>query len=440
MIILSSTLRRYFTPAISKARRSIRISNAPFSTNNGAQHIPVMVNEVLNLWLPDQQQCTVPSDDDRPRVHLIDGTIGLGGHTLAALLAGSNIHVLGIDRDESALTTARNHMIQSASSEDSTSRVTFHHGSFFDITSNLLRSYNNNSSSASNKVDGILIDLGMNSTQIHNTARGFTFRKDGMLDMRFDNTSSSKVSRKSNTRQSSIPIAKDVVNNYSKSELSNMFTKYGDEPYAIEIAAAIVQWRKSVRPRPIQSTLELRFIIEDTVEKCIANAGVKVSKIDNKKDKENIDGQEEDIKKKTEIKYEQIKMIWISHGMYRYGRSKRFKLLNQYEQRRVRHTNHVMRCFQALRIEVNNELEHIQLFFERDVPTKILDVIGGRLVMIAFQPGEDRIVKEGMNDLVATGRFKWITPEEDGLRPTLEEVKMNGRSRTARLRAVERIQ
>ena len=99
-----------------------------------------------------------------------------------------------------------------------------------------------------------------------------------------------------------------------------------------------------------------------------------------------------------------------------------------------------MRCFQALRIEVNNELEHIQLFFERDVPTQILDVIGSRLVMIAFQPGEDRIVKEGMNDLVGTGRFKWITPEEDGLRPTLEEVKMNGRSRTARLRAVERIQ
>jgi len=98
-----------------------------------------------------------------------------------------------------------------------------------------------------------------------------------------------------------------------------------------------------------------------------------------------------------------------------------------------------MRCFQAIRIEVNNELEHIQLFFQKDVPSQCLE-IGGRLVMISFQPGEDLIVKEGMNGLVATGEFKLLTPVEEGLRPTLEEVKMNGRSRTARLRAVERIQ
>jgi 16S rRNA (cytosine1402-N4)-methyltransferase len=65
--------------------------------------------------------------------------------------------------------------------------------------------------------------------------------------------------------------------------------------------------------------------------------------------------------------------------------------------------------------------------------------IGGRLVMIAFHPGEDMLVKEGMDGLVASGEFKLLTPEMDGLRPTMDEVKVNGRARTARLRAVERV-
>ena len=88
---------------------------------------------------------------------------------------------------------------------------------------------------------------------------------------------------------------------------------------------------------------------------------------------------------------------------------------------------------------MNNELEHIQSFFQLNIPRQCLNV-GGRLVMIAFHPGEDRLVKDGMNSLVESGDFMWLTPEDDGLRPTFKEVKMNGRSRSARLRAVECIQ
>ena len=123
--------------------------------------------------------------------------------------------MLGIDRDESAIAQAIRR-IQKLSEEnvevDISQRVNFHHGSFSDISPNLLR---NHSSSTSSKVDGILLDLGMNSTQIGNSNRGFTFRKHSEslvnLDMRFDTTSSNA--------QQSIQ-AHDIVNEYPTSELS----------------------------------------------------------------------------------------------------------------------------------------------------------------------------------------------------------------------------
>ena len=114
------------------------------------------------------------------------------------------------------------------------------------------------------------------------------------------------------------------------------------------------------------------------------------------------------------------------------------KLLKAYAERKTRHADHVTRTFQALRMEVNDELRHIRRVFEGGVASRCLEV-GGRLVAIAFHPGEDRIVREGMEGMVSTGEFRMVTPEADGLRPTAEEVKVNGRSRSARLRAVERI-
>jgi 16S rRNA C1402 N4-methylase RsmH len=120
-----------------------------------------------------------------------------------------------------------------------------------------------------------------------------------------------------------------------------------------------------------------------------------------------------------------------------------------------------MRCFQALRIASNNELYHIEQLFTILTPSSSSSppetshygeeeeesrsqcccclAIGGHFVAIAFHPGEDEVIKLGMKRLVDTGQYKYLTPEEDGLRPTYDEIKSNSRSRTARLRAVERI-
>mmetsp|Transcript_34470 Transcript_34470/g.83405 ORF Transcript_34470/g.83405 Transcript_34470/m.83405 type:complete len:452 (-) Transcript_34470:348-1703(-) len=391
-------------------------------------HVPVMREEVLKLWLPERQH----GDDDESGetfgdtfgpIHLIDGTVGLGGHTLAAMDSRTgrrNVRVLGIDRDESVLAKAKKRIVLEDTDD---SRVTFHHGSFSEISPDLLNHY-----SFPPKADGILMDLGMCSVQLDNAARGFTFRKHGPLDMRF-NTTPNKSGKTSN------PIrARDIINEWPASDMALVFKNFADEPYAVEIAADIVQWRKSLsrkgRGGDIRSTLELRYIIEEAIEKIVSK--------ENKKQKTKKAGKKHD--------FDQFRMIWQSppktFGKSRppppLAKKKKEKLLSQYEERRIRHANHVMRCFQALRIEVNDELEHVRSFFELGIASRCLEICG-RLVVIAFHPGEDLLVREAMGGMVASGEFELLTPEEEGLRPTLDEVKINGRSRTARVRAVQRI-
>ena len=404
---------------------SYRLKSA---SSKSATHIPVMLKEVLNLWLPNDTQ---NGEDNRP-IHLVDGTVGMGGHTIAALQSNNNVHVLGIDRDASMIYNAKKH-IQSTNN-DVSSRVKFHHGSFTDISQQL--------ASLSKTADGILIDLGMNSIQISNPTRGFTFRNvDCPLDMRFDTSSTNNTSIK----------ASNVVNEYTQSELSNIFTRYADEPYADEIAEDIVEWRTQVSQgrrakQGIYSTLELRYIIEEAVDKCIflnediddepeidltSNKRYHIIPTTTKPTKQ--------VDKKKKKKFESYRAIWNSPSYL--NPKKKKQLLSQYQQRKVRYANHVMRCFQAIRIEVNNELEHIKLFFQQfdtNTSSPILQV-GGRIVIIVFHPGEDLIVRQGMVMLVDSGNYKLITPKDEGLRPNIEEVKLNSRSRTARLHAVERI-
>ena len=362
-----------------------------------------MQDEVINLWLPTQHASTSKS------THLVDGTIGLGGHTLAALNSehGDTVHVLGVDRDESTLAKAMKR-IKLENDMDTSSRIQFHHGSFSDISQDLLRQYY-----ASPKVDGILMDLGMNSHQIENGSRGFTFRKDGPLDMRFNTLGGGKGSDSFDNIK-----ARDIINNWSASEIASVFEGYSDEPYAKEIADYIVYWRQfnpnaNERRRErvgIRSTLELRYVIEEAIE-CMNGA-----------DKSG--------------PFRKFKAIWKRPKVY--SKPKMDKLLKKYEQRKLRHAPHVMRCFQALRIQVNNELDHIQSIFQLKIASECLNV-GGRLAIIAFHPGEDELVRMGMNRMTETGEFKLLTPEDEGLRPSYDEVKTNKRSRTARLRVVERV-
>ena len=144
----------------------------------------------------------------------------------------------------------------------------------------------------------------------------------------------------------------------------------------------------------------------------------------------------------AEDKFENFRKIWRHHKGDMMKKTKaRIKKQHLYEKQKVKYADHVMRCFQALRVETNDELRQLEYVLSPTTNNDIRNVlnVGGRLVMIAFHPGEDERMKLGMEEMVKTGDFKLLTPEEEGLRPTEEEVKANGRARTARLRAVEKI-
>ncbi|KAL7489095.1 hypothetical protein ACHAW6_014695 [Cyclotella cf. meneghiniana] len=386
-----------------------------------AIHVPVMKREVLDLWLPARRNAQV----ENPTLHLIDGTVGLGGHSLAALHSRPNVRILAVDRDPYAVKMAKRRFeAQVSRSSDETNRnqhdskptsdaLVLRRGSYADISPEFLRR-----NSFPSKVDGILLDLGMNSYQIENPNRGFTFRKTGPLDMRFH--------AKFGSENGSAVKARDVVNNFSAEELSSVFRRYADEPHAKVIADAIVRWRNEKErersktdSKGIQSTLELRYIIEEAVSRHTAE-GTRKSE-------------------EEKGKLERYRKIWRHNPAGALSPQKRrMKLIPLYEKQKVQHADSVMRCFQALRIETNDELKHLESFLQSNAIRDVLNV-GGRLVMIAFHPGEDRMVRRGMEQLVESGEFRLLTPEEEGLRPTEEEVRENSKSRTARLRAVEKV-
>ena len=423
-----------------------------------------MKEEVLDLWL--SKKCGEGGgrgdDESGDAIRLVDGTVGMGGHTLAALAAvraaGNGLCVLGIDRDAFALSKARKHVqahvddleagegseasggakeegvravVEGLTAAAARSRengvetssereeqdvakahcdVAFHHGSFADISPGLLAQH-----SLPSKVHGILIDCGPNSHQLDIAQRGFSFKRNGPLDMRFDATTPDhepKVSTK----------VKDILNERSAEELAALFRANSDEPRAEEIASSIVEWRtalteqrNSIQRRAkgagMRTALELRFAVEDALEKVFPSKRIHNAR----------------------TKFRKMLMTRSSKKL-----AKAFAVVKRYAEVKSRHARHVARVFRALRIEVNDELEHLRAVFERGAGARCLEA-GGRLVVITYLPGEDEIVREGMAGMAATGEFRLVTPEGDGLRPAPEERMANGLAKTARLRAVERI-
>lgn len=175
-------------------------------------HVPVMLSEVLKALSPTDGSTYV------------DATFGAGGYS-RAILNAADCNVIAFDRDLDAARIAKNMQAEYKG------RFKFIHSNFSNIKNCI-----------SEKVDGIVADLGVSSWQIDTPNRGFSFQADGELDMRMD-------------KSENIQTARDIINEYSEKDLADVIYQYGQERYSRKIASAIVQ------DRPFNTTLELANLI-----------------------------------------------------------------------------------------------------------------------------------------------------------------------------------
>jgi len=301
------------------------------------QHQSVMIKEVLKYLAPKAGGIYV------------DGTLGGGGHTRALLekLSANSLQltakIIGIDKDLEAIFAAKKNLA------DFKDNIIFVHDNFSNLPAIL-------KSQGIDKVDGILLDLGVSSYQLENPERGFSFQANAPLDMRMDQRQ--KFS------------ADDVINFYDEKELADVFYNYGEERYSRQIARRIIEARKTISIRTTGQLVEI-------------------------------------IKKSTPPKY-------------RFGGKIHF----------------ATRVFQALRIEVNNELEILEDFIPRAAQILAGD---GRLVITSFHSLEDRIVKHSFRNLADNNpaSFKILTKKP--LTPMEGEIVSNPRARSAKMRVLLRI-
>lgn len=188
-------------------------------------HYPVMLPEVLEALSPQDGGVYV------------DGTFGAGGYS-CAILGAAQCKVYGVDRDENALAAAEN--VKAEFGE----RFVFLQGRFGNVVS-LLNEH------GLDKVNGFVLDVGVSSMQIDNAERGFSFRYDGPLDMRMDQSSSDET-------------AADIVNDYEEEDLANLIYAYGEERLSRRIARAIVLRRKET---PFECTSDLADVVRSAVPK-----------------------------------------------------------------------------------------------------------------------------------------------------------------------------
>jgi 16S rRNA (cytosine1402-N4)-methyltransferase len=304
-------------------------------------HIPVLSQEVL-LYINAENKKMI-----------VDGTLGDGGHA-ESILKNTNCRILGIDRDASALTRAKKRL---ASFGD---RVIYVHGNYSDIK-NILQT------ERIMKVDGFLMDLGVSSPQINVPERGFSFMREGPLDMRMNKEDKT--------------TAADLLAKSTDAELEYIIKTYGEERFHRKVVRAI---RRAQGKNPLTTTLQLSQAISDAIP---------ASRQD------------------------------VIHP--------------------------ATRTFQALRIAVNNELEHLKTALRNSL--EVLNE-GGRLLVISFHSLEDRIVKHFFRieeascvcpprvPICVCGKKKTLrilTPRP--VTPSRKETLDNPRASSAKLRAAERL-
>ncbi len=187
------------------------------ATGAPASHIPVLYQAVLEGLQP------------KPGGRYIDGTLGAGGHAAGILHASApDGELLGLDLDPQAIGLA-------------IARLRLYGGRFHAARASFDMMARQAAALKWTYVDGILLDLGLSSMQVDDPRRGFSFREDGPLDMRFD--------------PEGPMTAADLVNGLAEGELAELLAKWGEEPRARQVARAIVQ------ARPIQTTRELADLV-----------------------------------------------------------------------------------------------------------------------------------------------------------------------------------
>lgn len=307
---------------------------------NENYHIPVMAKEVINLF------------KEREKGIFVDATIGAGGHTSCILEHLSPKIVIGMDRDPKAIKICTKKF-------EKEKHVKLFHANYADMDKVV-------KTLGIQEVDGILIDAGLSSFALDDEERGFSFQKDGPLDMRMNTDEKETLS--------------DFLDRTDEHTLAKVLKEYGDIAKPYRIAKRIVNYRREGKIKKVSDLVQA--ILEE------------------------------------------------------------FHLTN-------RIPDEVRQVFQALRIAVNNEL-----FFLRKglwAGLRIL-AIKGRFVVISFHSGEDRIVKslfrfvsqpikilspEGFLREEIPSIAKNLTPKP--LLPSLEEMRINTRAKSAKLRAIEKI-
>lgn len=184
------------------------------------EHVPVLINEVLQYLEP------------QPNQNVIDCTLGGGGHAKAILERTSpNGKLLGIDLDPAAIMAAKSNLVEFKK------RLVL-------VNDNYKNLKKITYVAGFNKIDSILLDLGLSSYEMQDSRRGFSFQGDQPLDMRFGNQGET---------------AADILNNYSEQRLSNIFKEFGEERYSRQVAKQITVQRKK---QPFKKTSQLVNLIE----------------------------------------------------------------------------------------------------------------------------------------------------------------------------------
>ncbi len=315
------------------------------------RHIPVLLKETL-----EEMHLT-------KGVKAVDATLGGGGFARALLEAVSpGGTIVAFDADVHALKRFQedaDRFVRQALKDGSLRLVRANYSMLGDTLRPL----------GGERVAAIVADLGFSSDQIEDAKRGFSFRKDGPLDMRLD--------------QETDLTAERIVNEYPADEIERILRTYGDEPYARRIVSAIVELRDQ---EPIRTTRTLASLVEQSYPKAMR---------------------------------------------FRSG------------------IHPATKTFQALRIAVNLEFEHLKRFLEEAIEWLLP---GGRLAIITFHSGEDRIVKRFFQEAAQgcicpkgfpvcrcghTARLRVVTKKP--IIPSEEERAVNSRARSARLRIAEKV-